>query len=115
MKLIICFLLTFSCLAQQIQYIEKGTPAEYSGYLIDSAMEKQMRSKLNTEKAKNVVLSDLNVLKDKRIDFHKEESENAYKELRKQRVKTTAYSIGGFVVGVSLSAIAVYVMKGVIK
>lgn len=115
MKLIICILLTFSCLAQQIQYIEKGTPAEYSGYLIDSAMEKQMRSKLNTEKAKNVVLSDLNVLKDKRIDFHREESEIAYKELRKQRVKTTLYSIGGFSVGIALSAITIIALKGAIK
>ena len=115
MKLIICILLTCSCLAQQIQYIEKGTPAEYTGFLIDAKMEKQMRQKLETEKARNVVLSDLNVIKDKRVDFHQQEAERAYKELSKQRVKTTVYTVGGFALGISLSAIAVYAMRGVIK
>lgn len=115
MKILLAVLLTFNCLAQEIKYIEKGQPAPFTGFLIDSKMEKQMRSKLETEKAKNVVLSDLNVLKDKRIAFHQEEAENAYKELRKQRVKTTLYTIGGFTVALGLSAITILALKGAIK
>lgn len=115
MKLIICFLLIFNCIAQQIDYIEKGNKAPYTGYILDVAMEKEIRKEKQTLEAKNVVLSDLNVIKDKRIDFHQQEAENAYKELKKQRIKTTMYTIGGFVVGVSLSAIAVMAMKKAIK
>ena len=115
MKLIICFLLTWTSLAQEIKHIQKGEIAPYSGYIIDYKMEKKMRSDKQTLEAKNVVLSDLNVLKDKRIGFHKEEAENAYKELRKQRVKTGVYTVAGFVIGVSLSALAVIALKGAVK
>lgn len=115
MKLLLAILLTFNCLAQEIKYIEKGQPAPFTGYVITIDMEKQMRKDKQTLEAKNVVLSDLNVLKDKRITFHQEEAENAYKELRKQRVKTTLYTIGGFTVALGLSAITILALKGAIK
>ena len=127
-KLLLIFFLTFSMslsasnsLAQEISPsgrlspIQKGETAPFSGYVIDKAMEKSMRSKVETEKRKNVLLSDLRVVQDKRIAFYQETSENAYKELRTQRVKTTIYTLGGFTLGIGLSALTIYVMKGAMK
>lgn len=89
----------------------KGEPSPFNGFAVTHDMERDMRSKLLTEKRKVLILSDLKAVQDRRIDLYKDESERAYKELRKQRVKTFLYTIGGFTLGIGLSSIAIMAIK----
>lgn len=96
--------------SQTITPIKAGEPAPYDGYVIDKDFEqarRKDREELKLQKDKNVLLSDLNVLTNQRVDLYKQDSARAYSELNKQQlstgVKIVLYFLGGLALGTAAS------------
>ena len=115
-KLIIVLLLSFSTLAtDQVKYVNKGDSVPYNGYLFSPKSELRIRTKVKNLEHKLETMGQLSVVKDKRLELYKSSYEEATKELSKQQVKSYLWTIGGFTIGIGLSAIAVYSMKKVLR
>lgn len=103
MKLLLIFLLSFNlCYAQQIKPIQQGKEAPYDGYVIDYKFEKEIRKeahKLDLEKNKNAVLRQLGEVRDREVEFYKQEAREAKKELRKEKWKKVLYTVLGVIAG----------------
>ncbi len=103
MRYLVLLLLSFNiCFAQTIQPIKKGQDAPYSGYVIDSKFEKAIRKEarqLDLERNKNEVLRQLGQVRDREVDFYKEQAREAKKDLKREKFKKVIYTILGVIAG----------------
>ena len=119
MKYLLIFLLTFSsAFAIDVEPIKAGEAAPKDGFFVDAENMKKIRQ-INEDKkrleAQKIKLEDLGRINEQRISIYRKESENAYKEASRAKLKGFLGTFGGFVVGVSVTGLAFYVATKVVK
>jgi len=67
MKLLLIFLLSFSCYAQEIVAIKKGQIAPIDGFIITRAAHNKIKAKMETLEYENIKLHDLAIAQDEAI------------------------------------------------
>tara|TARA_R100001086_G_scaffold214248_1_gene130254 strand:+ start:976 stop:1311 length:336 start_codon:yes stop_codon:yes gene_type:complete len=102
MKLLLAFILTFSTCFAQVQKIEKGEPAPFTGAIVTA---KQL-SEFRKTREINIKLKDLQVVNEQRIEFYKEEAKHYQVQIKKERIKHFWEKAGYFALGVLVTGIA---------
>lgn len=114
MKLLLIFLLSFSCFAQDIVPIKKGQVAPIDGYIITRAAHNKIKAKMETLQYENLKLHDLAIAQDEAIVHlkrHKATLAEHNASLRTElRRKPTGFwqKTGYFVMGAVLTGVVSY-------
>lgn len=108
MKILITLLLSLNiCFAQQISPIKEGETAKHTGYLVDKKFAEVATyndKKIPLQEAKIDLLTRLG-----KID--KERAEDYKKRANKAELRGDLKGIGGFLLGVLASSLAVFAIK----
>lgn len=125
LSLFLCIhLLTFNTLAlasdcvESVTLIEKGTPASCTGFLFSPDAEQQASLdhrnakyyKLLSEKLelRSTLIINQNEILEKRLQLYMEQSNTLSQELQKKERMSDWQKVGYFVLGITLTSLAVY-------
>jgi len=102
MKYILVFILLINPCFSDVVKVEKGTPAPFTGALVDA---KQL-SEFRKTREINIKLKDLRIVNEKRIDFYKDEAIHYQVLIKKERMQHFWEKAGYFALGVIMTGLA---------
>lgn len=115
---IISFFFCFSVMADSAVALRKGENAPFDGILITKEKSKELRQMEKDKKVlekQKVTLTELNsVLKQQREIWRKDSEEN-FKQYKKEQIKGNLRGIWGFLVGVLVTSAGVFAGAKIIK
>ena len=101
-RLILIFLISFNCFSQNAIKIKKGEKASFSGALV----KEETLDRLIKSDKKVLVLEQLRLIDEQKVDIYKDRLLNTEKELSKSNRRKFWSNIGYFTLGVIITGLA---------